>query len=714
MSDQFGPLLDRDAAPERAGFRNELWSTLADGWQGIETTDVTFAGPADGSATVTPLDAVRQRRRRTIWVATGLAAVAATVAAVVLTSNAGQTTKVIPGIDPSVPEVTVTSPRPTTAVEPAPTVTAAPAPMSWDGVPVTRVVNVDTPTVELQRDVLYSASIGAADDQFGFEECGDCDNPQVSGVVSVGDSLVVTDVAKSRLVTIVDGRWVPTAPPAGISLDGSLLVTDGQVAVVVRKDGEPGQTIQVLDAAGLSAGQWAVLEEIPNPAFLSVSDLLPKPTSPVVEPHFDREAATLLTGTTTWTIELPITPGGAVSGVLANNHVFVDIFRTDPSTETTEYGMLELSADGSARIGWIPGSRGYYSHPSITADGAIVQFEGAPGTVDIVRYRFPAVTSPVEPAPPVTASAVAPGTEPTTPADPPTPVATQPGETLPKVDISGPWTTFEQAMQRYNGLPGLSPSSTGALPGLTMSRTWPGGSGYVEPGYGTGYRQMFRSVDARTYLELLTTPTPGGGQTDDSGWTMDGPRPMIDGVSALIVSNTAGSVQLWSSGLTRAELEEIAGRLTKRTAPEAGWEVIGGIAGLAPFAEEWMAVNWGPVDWRNADGDLVGQMLIGVAGIGAERWIPYDPVPPAIVTINGREVVLFETTNPDGTLSIDAVWVIPGVIPTPAILRVSGQTREDVLALVGSWEMTEGSDAWNAIPVGPEPTSDGCTGSLFC
>ncbi|MFT3854749.1 MAG: hypothetical protein QM733_18735 [Ilumatobacteraceae bacterium] len=228
------------------------------------------------------------------------------------------------------------------------------------------------------------------------------------------------------------------------------------------------------------------------------------------------------------------------------------------------------------------------------------------------------------------------------------------------------------------------------------------------------YVQTFYNPDRPAYLMVKTdldqvVPAAPKTPIDTTGWT----QPWTDayrlasapGYANVQLIAPGGFVTLSGSGITSAELIQIASTLQRRPLSDPGWTVTPP-NGFVPFAESEGGVSQGPshgLSWRGSDGSLVAELTINAdqADVVVTAWGEPSQVATididghaGILTINGPRVAI--------TWTIDGAEVLFGMIGD----RLTAEAI--VRGLVGVTEVD-----WLQASRPNNGSNDGCS-SLFC
>lgn len=227
---------------------------------------------------------------------------------------------------------------------------------------------------------------------------------------------------------------------------------------------------------------------------------------------------------------------------------------------------------------------------------------------------------------------------------------------------------------------------------------------YVQEWVAPGERPIVLRITTSPYPNLLGLQNST--RVDVAGWDEAYVHTMAPGFGSVVLREPGGSVDVWASGLTQQEVQQIAAGLAART-DGPGWEAdlsTGAAAALLAFTDGWASGGPGVrMDWFAADTHLV-QFETGVPGWGSVNTVHFGGEPLLVEDVNGVDAVV----APSAT-RVGIVWEYePGVT---VLVGYQGSV-DDALAFVRSLGAVDRA-TWEAAAEPSTRTGDGCD-SMFC
>ena len=626
----------------------------------------------------------RAGRRRPAWMPI-LAAAAAlvVVAGIVLVATRDDESGMVVTTEPTVPQATtpeVTTPSvqtvPSTVPEAAPATTPSTDPP--DDAPV---LVTDLPGPALERTVLATYERGDGAGALGFESCQECEPVRPwAPIVTADGTLLVADAFNDRWQIHRDGAWTSLPHrPGEVVVASPVVGHDGLVYAMVADDlsGRSGVQVVAYDpqtmdiAATYPGGDTAygsvdlVNDEIQvgGRVVTTIDTPLGTPTWELVGQTGE---VTLSVSGVQRRFQLPadwsISNGHTAS--LADGSLVLHVVVPNEGG-TSDWSIVRLWADGSFATGSIPTNPGTTDLLGRVTSTGWVQLEDS-----IVEYALPEFVGP----------------------DP----------------LAG-WFAPELLGATVNDVPLLLPQP---LPSAATTLRDEGAS----PSAGGSYLQHWVRSDATGrvdgIVQITTRFNPalvssGAAEVVVDGWPVASFRRTSDDVVSLDLRSATRSVDIWTSGLDRDAVADLANSL-QVDADGTGWasDV------LAPQAD-WTIVNEGwdigsaarTLQQRAAGDVLTFEMQIVVGSPAAILTPGQVGLDIELRSIGGRPALLFDRGGGNAAVT----WSPSDGV----VVGIGEQSVPDTVFDTASGVGTVDQATWEAASVLDTTSGDGCD-SMFC
>lgn len=216
------------------------------------------------------------------------------------------------------------------------------------------------------------------------------------------------------------------------------------------------------------------------------------------------------------------------------------------------------------------------------------------------------------------------------------------------------------------------------------------------------YVQSWVDVETGVVLEVRTHPASGtreGTNVTVAPWDSAVFTRSSSGYESMQLGDPSGAVMLWTNGLSRNDLLDIARSLQPR-GESAGWDVGNMPENIVAVHEGWEGgVSTRTVRWSNAE------LVIASGNPGTFMGPSTYGTTVRITDVNGAQAVLFEND----------VWAAVSWSPQPGItvVFVMNGTAEQAEAAARSIVEVDRA-TWEAASRDATGEDDGCQSSFFC